>query len=347
MNTASIWLLSILVFLTSGCQLTYYMKSAWSQAKLLDKRIPIDKALEDPEISDKIKAKLRLAQEAREFAEKQLHLKPTKNYTSYADLKRPYVSWIVRAAPAYELKHHYFSFPFVGKLPYKGFFSEQEAKLEAKKFPDTEYDTYVRGVSAYSTLGWFDDPLLNTMMHYKEHDLVNLIIHETVHATLYIKSQADFNERLATFIGNRGTELFYLGKEGDDSPTLKLIMTEYSDDDLFSKFISRELDDLKQWYEKNKGTLDSEKKNARLEDLKQRFQKNVLPKMKTNHFKKFPNQKLNNAKLLAYKTYVYDLSDFARAFQHFDSDFDRFVQFCKSLEKAIDPETALRNIAEK
>jgi len=196
----------------ASCQITYYLKSAYHQAKLLKSRVDIEEAIKSSTLSQENKQKLLLATEARVFAENSLKLKKTKNYTSFVQLDRPYVSYILRAAPIYELKHYLWSFPIVGDLPYKGYFSEEEAKSAAKDFSHKEYDTYVRGVTAYSTLGYFNDPILSSMLRYQNHDLVNTIIHETVHATIYIKNNADFNERLATFIGNKGAELFYLKK---------------------------------------------------------------------------------------------------------------------------------------
>lgn len=329
----------------SGCQITYYLKSAYHQAKILNARRPIEKVLVDPKIDSETKRKLKLALKAREFAEEVLGLKPTSNYTSYSDIGRPYVSWILHAAPAFELKHHLWWFPLVGHLPYKGFFSIEEAQEEAKHFPSEKFDTYIRGVTAYSTLGWFEDPILNTMIAYSDHHLVNLIIHETLHSTLYIKSNADFNEQLATFIGNKGTQLFYLNQEGDKSPTLDLIKKEAEDEKLFSEFITRELDLLDQWYRDQKNPTPSlESKELRLNEINSRFAKEILPLFKVHNYTAFANQKLNNAQLLSLKTYVYDLSKFEQAFASLGGDFKKFILFCKSLEKSKDPSNELEKI---
>jgi predicted aminopeptidase len=134
--------------------------------KLLQARVPIAEALKDPTLSAEEKHKLELAQKTREFAEKDLHLKPTENYTSYVKLDRPYVTYVVSAAPKWELKHYQWSYPFVGKMPYKGYFSEADAKTEEADLKKEDLDTYMRGVSAYSTLGWFKDPLLSSMLRY-------------------------------------------------------------------------------------------------------------------------------------------------------------------------------------
>ena len=194
-------------FTLPGCMVGYLVESSYHQQKILRSRIPINEYLQRLDLNPEIEKKLKLVQEAKDFAEKNLGLKKSDNYNSYVPLNRPYVTWIVRASENYKLDSYQWWFPLVGHVPYKGFFSEKGALDEAKKF-DSSYDTFVRGVTAYSTLGWFDDPILSPMMRYEDHDLVELIIHETVHATIFIKNQVDFNEQLATFIAQEGTKLF-------------------------------------------------------------------------------------------------------------------------------------------
>ena len=246
--------------------------------KLLNDRVPIDEALKDPKISDEEKRKLELAQKARTFAENDLHLKPTKNYTSYVKLDRPYVTYVVSAAYKWELKHYQWSYPFVGKMPYKGYFNEEDAKAEELDLQKEDLDTYLRGVSAYSTLGWFKDPLLSSMLRYKDYDLVNTIIHETVHATLYIKHEADFNERLANFLGNKGAEMYYLKAEGENSPTLLAVKKDNEDEKTFSNFISQELKDLDTWYKALPASEHKEEKRTeRFAEIQKRFTEKILP----------------------------------------------------------------------
>ncbi|MGE9744687.1 aminopeptidase [Bdellovibrio bacteriovorus] len=331
--------------LNSGCQMGYLMKSGYGQMKLMNSRVPVEEALKDPKLAEDKKKKLLLAQEARIFAETELHLKTTKNYTSYAELGRPYVTYVVSAAPKWELKHHQWSYPFMGKMPYKGFFNEDDAKEEEKSLHQDNLDTYMRGVSAYSTLGWFNDPILSSMLRYDDYDLVNTIIHETVHATLYIKNSADFNERLATFLGNKGAELFYLKKEGADSPTLKLIQSENDDSKVFSKFISAELDALEKWYKELPASERSEEKRAqRIQQIQSKFSSEIVPHLKTDSYKKFADAKLNNARLLVYRTYMQDLSDFEKLYEIRDRNYFSFIEACRGLEKAKDPSAELKKM---
>jgi len=330
-----------------GCQATYLVKNSYHQMGLLMDRQPIEKVLKDPKVSEETKAKLRVAQDAISFAENDLKMDSNGNYKTYVQLQKPYVTWVVRVSPIYKLEPYLWSFPIVGSVPYKGFFNEEGAKEEIKNFPGDKWDTSVRGVTAYSTLGWFRDPILSSMTRYEDRDLVNVIIHETVHANLYIKGEADFNERLATFLGNLGTELYYIKKEGPDSPTVKTIKNENIDDKLFSDWISKEIENLKKWYKDNEGKVTPELKQARFNEIKTSFEKNLKPRLQSKGFDNFAKQELNNASLLNYQTYYYDLSDFERLFEKLGHDFPALLQFCKNLAKSEHPESDLKRFITK
>jgi predicted aminopeptidase len=334
---------AVCLLLLSSCQLPYYIKSSYGQLSLLSSRQPIDKVLQDSKLTEEEKKMLRLALKARQFAEQHLHLKSTQNYTSFVQLDRPYVTYVVSAAPKWELKHHQWDYFFVGKMPYKGFFNEEDAKKEEEILKQKNLDTYLRGVSAYSTLGWFNDPILSSMLRYKQHDMVNTVIHETVHATLYIKNSADFNERLATFLGNKGTELFYLKEEGPDSNTYQKIKNEYEDERIFSEFISKKMKEIQNWYQLQ-NQENEELRQSQFSAITEEFNEKILPKMKTDAFKKFPQVKLNNARLLVYKTYSEDLSDFEKLYQLVGQDYKKFIEECKKLESEKNPEQALKNM---
>lgn len=307
----------------------------------------IEQALKDPRLSEDEKRKLTLAMEAIEFAEKNLGLNRTENYRTYVHLDRPYVTYVVNAAYRNELKPYKWWFPIVGSVPYKGFFSPDEAKEEASKLEAKGYDTHVRGVSAYSTLGWFSDPLLSSMLRYKDHELVETIIHETVHATIYIKSHADFNERLAVFVGRKGALEFYKHKEGPNGPTLRLMEEELEDERLFTNFIAKELKSLEAWYEKKKNeTIPEETRNERFQEIIARFEAEVRPRLKLpDRYKGFAGSRLNNAVLLNYRLYFENLDDFEAAFSRLGGDFKKLLEFCKSLENAKDPKLELEKAA--
>lgn len=341
--------LSFLVvsFLCLGCQIPYIVQSGYHQSKILAQRESLQKVLSKDSVSDEIKRKIRLAQEAKVFSEKVIGLKATDNYTSYVDLKRPYVSWIVQAAHEYELKAYLWNFPLVGALPYKGYFTEAGAKKEASTFDTEKFDVYVRGVTAYSTLGWFSDPLLNTMMNYSDADLVELIIHESVHATLYIKSEAEFNERLATYIGQLGAEKFFKEKEGPESRTLKQIQLEREDSALFSEFISNEIESLEKWYADHHSDITPEMKEKRLKEIQKRFQNDMILKFKTEAFYGALRGQLNNAILVGLKTYQKDLKDFESLYEKLGKNIEALIVYSRTLEDKENPSQVLKDFLKR
>ncbi len=325
-----------------GCQIGYYLHSGYYQSKLINSRKPIDKMLRSEKLNEKQKAKLRLVGEVKAFGEGKLGLTKSPNYTTFIQLDEPHVTYIVQAAYAHELKPFLWKFPFVGEVPYKGYFRRKLAQEEAAGFDRAKYDTSVRGVSAYSTLGWFQDSVLSSMLRYEDNDLAELILHETIHTTLYIKSAAEFNERLATFMGHEGMKLFFEQRDGPDSPALKTALMDTADQKLFSAFITQELKDLKKWYEDNKGQVTTETKNARIKELQARFTKDVMPRMKTKNYDDFGTRELNNAILLAYQTYEYSLEDFEKLYTRFNRDFAKTFEWLKTLKDEEKPAEKLR-----
>ncbi len=330
----------LFLFLLSGCQIDYILKSGYHQALLIKEQEDINEYLKNNDVPLEQKKKLILVQNVKQFAENDLGLKKSSNYTTYVGLDRKFVSYIVQVAEPFELKYHLWKFPIVGSIPYKGYFVEDDAKKEAESFSKEGYDTFVRGVRAYSTLGWFKDPVLSSMMDYQEDDLVNLIIHETTHTTLYIKSSADFNEQLATFVGNKGTEIFYEKIEGKDSPTLKKIKLKNEDENIFSQFITTEVQELDSWYKSHQGKITKEEKEKRLAQIQDKFKS---LKFKTQQYEYFKNMKLNNAILLGYKTYVNDLSKFEKIYDK-NKNMKDFIDAVKKLENSKDPEKDIVNL---
>lgn len=338
------YFLACIALLTlNSCQMGYIINSAHQQFSMMKTRVDIKTELKKTNLSEDHRKKLNLALVVREFSFDKLKLKKTDNYNTYINLNRPYVTWVVHGAYKWEMKTYEWSYPFLGDLPYKGFFTEAEALEESKKLEDQGYDSFVRGVSAYSTLGYFTDSVLSSMLNYKEHDLVNTLIHELVHTTLYIKNNADFNERLAVFIGNKGTELFYKHFEGESSKTLELIKKENADDVVFSQFITRQLADLESWYKANNSKSESDR-TARFEKIKNDFIQTELKKMQTKNYNKIFDKKMNNAYLGLFKTYLSDMDDFEQVYQKYNRDLLLFIEKMKQLEKSKDPMKDLKNI---
>lgn len=328
----------------SACQISYLVKSAYSQIDLLNRRVPIEKVLQDPSLSEDTRNKLILVQEARQFAEQNLGLAHTNNYTSFVQLDRPYVTYVVSAANRFQLEPYNWTYPFLGSLPYKGFFDLEGAKEESTNLIEKGFDTYIRGVTAYSTLGWFADPLLSSMMQYQNYDLVNTIIHETVHATIYVKSEADFNEALAAFIGTKGTEAFYLQKEGANSQTYMAMKNDAADEVLFAQFMNKELQALKAWYDdpSQKDLPEAEKLRAReikFQTIQEHFRTELAPKLnRKDGYAGFLKGPLNNALLLTHQLYLNNFDQFETLFKKLDGNLVRFIQFSKQFEHSKNPQ---------
>ncbi len=194
-----------LATLCPGCsQLDFYLQAARGQLEILAARQPIDRLVADPATPEVLKGKLRLVQAAREFAADTLGLPAEGQFQRYADLKRPYVAWNVFAAPEFSLTPHTWCYPLVGCAAYRGYFSAAAAKNHADLLAKQGLDVHLGGVPAYSTLGWFDDPLLSSVIHWQEADLAALVFHELAHRVLYLPDDTTFNESFATAVEQEG-----------------------------------------------------------------------------------------------------------------------------------------------
>lgn len=195
--------------LLDGC---YYMQAISGHFSVMNRRQPLDEIIEDPQSPQELRERLTLVRDARRFAVTDLHLPDNDSYLSYADLERDYVVWNVFAAPEFSLNPKTWCYPFIGCAAYRGFFKEEKARKQADILKGQGFDVFVGGVSAYSTLGSFDDPLLNTMMRRSDVDLVALIFHELAHQELYVKGDTEFNESFATAVAEFGIERWLLSR---------------------------------------------------------------------------------------------------------------------------------------
>jgi predicted aminopeptidase len=190
---------------TASCSsLGYYAQLAHGECALLAKREPIEEVLADPATDSTLRQRLQLALDARRFASDTLHLPRNGSYTLYADLERPYAVWNVFAAPEFSLKPIEHCFPIAGCVGYRGYFDREEARAEATRLQAGGVEIYVKGITAYSTLGWFDDPILNTMLRWDDDELDGTIFHELAHQKLYVKGDTAFDESFATFVEREG-----------------------------------------------------------------------------------------------------------------------------------------------
>jgi predicted aminopeptidase len=207
----------LLAALLAGCEsLSYYGQAIGGHLKLLSSARPVDSWLADPQTPPELKQRLETARRIREFATRELHLPDNASYTTYADLGRRYAVYNVFAAPRFSVEPKAECFPVTGCVAYRGFFSEKDAQRYAEKLRAEGYDVYVGGVLAYSTLGWFDDPLLSTFIRYPDSQVARLVFHELAHQVVYAKNDTSFNESFAVTVEEEGVRR-WLESEGRTS----------------------------------------------------------------------------------------------------------------------------------
>jgi predicted aminopeptidase len=195
----------------------YVAQAARGQWQVMRAREPIDKVISSDRTSQELRTRLTEVRAAREFASRELGLPDNGSYRSYADLKRPYVVWNVIAVPEFSVHPERWCFPFAGCVAYRGYFSERSARKFAASLTERGFDTLIGGVPAYSTLGKFRDPVLNTMLGYGNDELAAIIFHELSHQLVYVPGDSEFNEAFATAVEQVGLErwLKRQGREGD------------------------------------------------------------------------------------------------------------------------------------
>ncbi len=191
------------------------MQAARGHMDIMNKRRPVNEVIQDTDSPEALKERLQLVQEAREFSISKLYLPDNDSYRTYADLERDFVVWNVFAAPEFSLQAKTWCYPVAGCVGYRGYFAKEDAERQAEKLKGAGFDVIVGGVSAYSTLGKFSDPVLNTMMRWSDLDLVAVLFHELAHQQLYVKNDSEFNESFASAVEEFGVERWLRGRDED------------------------------------------------------------------------------------------------------------------------------------
>jgi len=324
----------------TGCSPFYVMRAAYEQSKILCSEQKIAKVLDNPSTPDDLHSKLTRVLEAREFAASQIHLTPGDSYTSYAVIDRDVLTWIVMGARPDSFNFATWWFPIVGSVPYKGFFEREDAIAEGKSLEDQGYEVWIRGSSAFSTLGWFDDPVLSTMLQRGEVELVNTIIHESVHATIWIPGRVDFNESLANFVGTEGAVQFYQHR---------LLECAAEDDQcrdqnkklLESAILSKEREYavaavIVELYQALDKLYRSAKTSAeKISQRQQIFDDHVAPLRKD-----YPDLMIlkspNNAEILQLKLYLTGLTEFSQLFERQGNSWPEFFSAMQAVREKVE-----------
>ena len=264
-------LVLIIFLLYNASAVSYGIQQGLGQAKIILNVREIDEVQKDPSIADSIKSKLNLISAIKSFSVDSLGLTKTDNYTTFYDQKGKPILWTVKASPEFEILAYEWKFPIIGSFPYKGFFDYSKAEKEEEELKKEGYDTEIDEVSAWSTLGWFSDPILSTMLNRTPGKLAELIIHESTHATIYLKDSAQFNENLASFIGRRGADNFLAYYFGKDSKERMDYQIQLKRNEAFRNYMQTAIQELSLNYELMDTSLSIEQKRA----LKNRWIKNL------------------------------------------------------------------------
>lgn len=337
MKMKSVFKLLSIVVLLNSLSSCYLINQGASLLKYNFSARPLTEVANDSKTSSYTKERIKMVFEIKKFAVEQLGLKNNKTFTKYVELKdRNYLVNVVVGSKSDKLEAYQWSFPFFGSFPYKGFYSYNEAKEEERRLKEKGYDTYVRTAGAFSTLGWFEDPLYSYMLNYSTEYLANLIIHEMTHETVFIKDNIQFNEEMASFVGDHGAVEFLKYKYGDKSKEYKNSFYIKEDNKIFSKYINQFHDEMDKMYKNTNLTKEKKlvEKKRIINDYKYDNFKTVQKKFKIKDaYSWFPKQKLNNAVIMGFITYEQDASLYEKTFDKLGKDLPKTIRFFKELEK--------------
>jgi predicted aminopeptidase len=324
-----------MVLALSGCETVgFYRQAIAGEYQILAHQKSIESLLADPATPPELKAKFQEVLKIRRFAAEELKEPVGKNYVKYTDLRRPCVSWTVVLAPALSLEPKTWWFPVVGRASYRGYFNQAAAERYADKWEKRGWDAYVGCVSAYSTLGWFSDPLLNTFIDEPESEMAETIFHELGHRRLYVPGDTDFNEAFATAVAEEGVRRWYLAEQNPKA--YQDYLTEHRHENDFIKLVLAARDQLQAIY--SDARLIDADKLRRKEDVIRQLRDNFA-KLKTrwgvdkSEYDGWFSKPINNARLNTIATYYDLVPGFQALLKTQGGDVEKFYQAVGALAK--------------
>lgn len=324
----------------AACSPFYVLRAGIAEAKILAARRPLPEVILDSGTDDDTRGKLTLVMEARDFAGRELRLDVGDSYTTFTRLERDTLALVLSAAYRDRLVSKTWWFPIVGHVPYKGYFSEEAAEKDRRSLESEGLDTYLRPTAAFSTLGWFSDPLLSTLLRYDHVGLVETVIHELSHNHLYVPGKVRFNESFATFVGGVGAIRFFCTREGGGPDTVwcRRAQDRWEDEMRFSVFLDGLVDELTALY--GEAGISPEEKIRQREEIFRRhletFTSEVQPQFRSRSFQVFTATPLNNATLLARMRYYHRLPDFQALLDRHGGDLATAVGFLKERAPGVE-----------
>lgn len=336
----------------ASCSPGYVARGAYEQGKILIGRRDIPDVIQDPETPKDERAKLELVVSARSFAEG-IGLTPRGSFTTYSDIGKDTLSWIVVGARKDSFSLYTWWFPIVGRVPYKGFFDQKDANDQARQLEAEGFETWVRGTDAFSTLGWFNDPVLSTTLRNPPVRVANTVIHESVHSTIWIPGSVPFNESLANFIAMMATEQFFVGRAaackaeaGRDCSSEDSMLADARRDASVQYDLGHEVQGMYAALEElyTDKQLSSEQKIPRRGVI---FAEHVTP-LRTKYPQLKALQQVNNAEIMQLKIYLTDLDLFRVLFAQVKGDWSDFLSKMEEIksqrngDESLDPFVLLR-----
>lgn len=330
--------IGLMALLASGCSSArYYTQAVQGHCRIVFRARPLERVLADTSTPPALSDKLQLILELRRFAETNLHLPANGHYLRYADLGREYVVWNVEAAPEFSLQPKSWWYPVVGRLTYRGYFDEPMARDEAARLATRGYDTHVGGVEAYSTLGWFRDPVLNTFLHRDEAALADLIFHELAHQRLFAKGDTDFNEAFAVAVARAGVRQWLRAR--GDAAALAQWEAEERCREQFVQIVQRTRRELAQLYAAT-NTPPARQRERKAAVLTQ-FQRLVSEWKRESgcdgESGAWLHQPVNNARLNTVATYYDLVPAFERLLAECTGDWERFFTRVEKIARLPKP----------
>ncbi len=328
-----------------SCSPGFVARAAWEEAQILWNRQPFEDVLNDAGLDMETRSKLELVVQARSFARRDLKLDVGNSYTSFTRLDRDTLALVLSASPIDELAAYTWWFPIVGRVPYKGFFDLGEAEAEAQLFRERGYDTYIRSTSAFSTLGWLPDPLLSTALDRDSIGIVETVIHELTHNTLWVSGHVKFNESLANFVGSVGAIEFFCNR-GYDAGLCQQARDSWHDRLVLGEFLDELWDGLENLYAEEL-ELDELKgrREAFMQAAAEHFEREYVPSLRLAAYARFDPTQLNNASLIARHLYYHRLNVFQSLYKRVGSLTGSLDRLSAALEEQEDPWPALGELA--
>ena len=328
-----------LILLLGGCaNLGYYLHVAGGHADIQARTRPIEEALEDPALAPETRARLGLVRRAREYASRELFLPDNESYRRYADLERPFVVWNVFAAPELALAPREWCFVFAGCVSYRGYFSRARADELAAELRAERYDVYVAGVAAYSTLGWFHDPMLNTILRRPEAEVIGVMFHELAHQKLYVRDDTAFNESFATAVEFEGVKRWY-ARAGGAPEAFSAYEQNRKRRAEFTALVLKHRARLEKTY--GSDLTDAEKRAAKAEAFRALRRDYEKLKQGWNGYVGYDAwfaQDLNNAHLISVGLYHAHVAAFRTLLTHKQGDLEAFYAAAAELARRPKPE---------